>query len=222
MRLGISSWTIRTELEHRNLFNIIIEIKSDFNIKYWEGAMSHLDKYPNPKLLSNHGMINIVGHPRLVDKSTGDFCTKEKKIRNESIEVAKRWIDYASEIEGLKVIKFNPGEGADFRIAVDSFSNLNNYAKEKSLLLLIENAPHKGPMANAKNILKLVKEVSDNNFGINLDLGNFEETGSSRLKLIEEYYPYSKFVEMKTKDSNGAIFTYFEELKLIKELGYDS
>ena len=222
MKIGYSTWTGRNYVKSHSLIELVNKIANEFKIECWEGCMGHFGVSEHPEIYSAKGMVNLVGHTILDSATPANYATTDEELRRESVEASKKWIDFVADIGAVKGVKLNPGNGDNFGQAVKSYLELNEYAKSKKLLMMIENASHKGPMATPEHILNLVSEVNDKNFGINLDLGNFDETGKKRLELIEAYFPYTKFVEMKTKDLGGDYWTSVEELQLVAEMGYDS
>ena len=152
MKIGISSWSIRSLLSERSLRDAINMVKEKFGIKYWEGCMSHFPIKKVPQNYLETGLINIVGSIKLSDNISGNFASSDQKLRAESISMAKEWIQFAAGIDGCTGVKINPGKGDSLFHATESYLTLSDYANQFGLKILVENSKNnsKAPNINIK------------------------------------------------------------------------
>lgn len=119
-----------------------------------------------------------------------DFVQKEKVKRDETINEVKHAIDRAKQLQVgiLRVFAGNVKEGYSTYeqakdVLVDSFKQVVEYAKNKRVILALEN--HGVLCGKADQILDLLKAVGDSDYlKLNIDIGNFMPVGENPLDSI--------------------------------------
>lgn len=128
-----------------------------------------------------------------------DFCHPPGPQRDQQITHVKRWIDYA-EILGAPVIRIFSGsrrgdQTADDarKLAVEGIQECCDYAGRHGVFLALEN--HGGLTATVEGMLRLVRDVKSEWFGVNLDTGNFH--GGDLYGDLARLAPYAINVQVK-------------------------
>jgi len=108
-----------------------------------------------------------------------NFCQpNEGKLRGQ-IDLTKAWIDH-SVVLGAPCIRVFAGPAPEGHTedeavawAVAAMRECAEYGGERGVLVALEN--HGGITATAEQVLRLVREVNHEWFGVNLDFGNFRD-----------------------------------------------
>jgi sugar phosphate isomerase/epimerase len=139
--------------------------------------------------------------------------------RTESINKVKHWIDVASYL-GMPSARANPGKG-DFRSVIQSFKELNQYAKSKNVILLTEN--HYGMETDPTVHLRIHDEINDNNFKLIPDFGNYH-SNKARYEALAQIMPLAQLVSAKVMDLDKnfqhTTFDYNRCLKIASQSGF--
>ncbi len=113
----------------------------------------------------------------------------------------RKWVDIAHYL-GCRAIRCNMrgGEG-DWRQdkdliarAAESFRDLLAYARGSGIQILIEN--HGGASSDPDVLARLMKEVNDPQFGLLVDLGNWNK-GDDHYQAIEKTLPWARGISVK-------------------------
>ncbi len=113
----------------------------------------------------------------------------------------RKWVEIAHYL-GCRAIRCNMrgGEG-DWRKdtglvarAAESFRDLLGYARGSGIQILIEN--HGGASSDPDVLARLMKEVNDPQFGLLVDLGNWN-TGDDHYAAIEKTLPWARGISVK-------------------------
>ena len=130
-----------------------------------------------------------------------DFCKADAGQREAEIKSVKQWIDRAA-ILGAKTIRIFAGtapkgdtEDAARTRCVAAIQEACDYAARFGILLAIEN--HGGITATPDQLLAIVSAVKHENFGVNLDTGNFHT--EDPYGDLEKVAPYAVVVQLKTE-----------------------
>jgi len=106
-----------------------------------------------------------------------DFAQKEEE-RGRQISLVKHGIERASQLKTKILRVFAGNVKPDFpdyqtarNILVSSFKEISSFAKERGIILALEN--HGRLCAKTDEILDLLGEVESPNLKLNLDIGNF-------------------------------------------------
>lgn len=128
-----------------------------------------------------------------------DFGFAPGEQREAQLRQAKRWIERAA-VLGAPVIRIFAGHGHDgqsadqtHQLMVAAIEECCAYAGQYGVHLALEN--HGGPTATAEGLLKFVRDVQSDWFGVNLDTGNF--AGPDGYAQIEQVAPYAVNVQVK-------------------------
>jgi sugar phosphate isomerase/epimerase len=146
-------------------------------------AGTELTSYYFPKDLTNDYLLDIRRHAFLrgiavSGTAVGNtFTHRPGSQRDEQIAMVKRWIDHAA-VMGAPHIRIFAGtlqqgmspEEAK-KLCIQAIEECADYAGKKGIFLGIEN--HGGIVAEARDLLDIVRAVKSAWVGINLDTGNF-------------------------------------------------
>ncbi|MGQ9730116.1 MAG: sugar phosphate isomerase/epimerase family protein [Candidatus Zipacnadales bacterium] len=106
-----------------------------------------------------------------------NFCKADPGERRAQVEMTKEWIDHCV-VLGAPCIRVFAGpvpEGHTEEEAVDwavaALRECAAYGKERGVVVALEN--HGGITASAQQVDRLVREVNNDWFGVNLDFGNY-------------------------------------------------
>lgn len=128
-----------------------------------------------------------------------DFCDPPGARRDGQIAQVKTWIDRA-EILGAPVIRIFSGtrrgeQTVDdaHKLAVEAIEECCQYAGEHGVFLALEN--HGGLTATVEGMLRLVRDVKSEWFGVNLDTGNFR--GDDVYGDLAKLAPFAVNVQVK-------------------------
>jgi sugar phosphate isomerase/epimerase len=131
-----------------------------------------------------------------------DFCLAPGPEADKEVEHVRTWIGRAAELDApvIRVLSGNwlqgtPDEELERRV-VQRIEGLLPYAAEKGVMLALEN--HGGGVTvTDEQLLRLVRAVKGQNFGVNLDTGNFH--GPDPYAEIAQTAPYAVNVQVKTE-----------------------
>lgn len=125
--------------------------------------------------LKRHAFIRGIGISGTAVGNTFTLPPGEK--RSQEIASVKKWVDYA-QLMGAPHIRVFAGNAQGVskdqakRLAIDALQECCEYAATKGVMLGLEN--HGGIVAEADDLLEIVRAVNSPWFGINLDTGNFQ------------------------------------------------
>ena len=155
-----------------------------------------------------------------------DFCRPAGPERDGQIAQVKKWIEYA-EILGAPVIRIFSGTRRgnqtvdDARkLAVAGIEECCDYAGRHGVFLALEN--HGGLTATAGEMLRLIRDVKSEWFGVNLDTGNFrtDDVYGDLAKIA----PYAINVQVKVvvsgPDGRKVPADFGRLAKMLTEAGY--
>lgn len=130
-----------------------------------------------------------------------DFAREEGPELQREIESVKRWIDHADEMGAphVRVFAGSEKEGLARSVAVKNcvaaLEECCDYAGGKGIFLGLEN--HGGIVAEADQLLEVVRAVDSPWFGVNLDTGNFHT--EHPYEDLAKCAPYAVNVQLKTE-----------------------
>lgn len=132
-----------------------------------------------------------------------DFGVPPGSKRKAEVAQVKQWIDRA-EILGAPVIRIFAGHvpkgqsvERTHELIVEGINDCCRYAAQHGVHLALEN--HGGPTATADGLLKIVRDVDSDWFGVNLDTGNFHS--DDVYAEIAQAAPYAINVQVKVVTS---------------------
>jgi sugar phosphate isomerase/epimerase len=198
-RIGMSSVTFRARFRQTKIQNHppINELKladvpeyfadrfKVHNVEFWSRhfesqSLAYLQELKKRVAQTKAILINVqIDEPyNLADSS--------EESRQKSVAFFKTWIDSAVAL-GSMSIRANTGSGtADS--CIRSFREIERYAKQKGILLLVEN--HGGLSSDPDALIEVVKAVTSKNLEILPDYGNFPP--EIRYKGLKAILPYAK------------------------------
>jgi sugar phosphate isomerase/epimerase len=130
-----------------------------------------------------------------------DFCTSDPAKLKEQHKHVRDWVEHTARVGGKTVRIFSGGVGkgdtedkARAR-CVEAIQESCDFAGKHGIYLALEN--HGGISTTIDQILRLVKEVKHDWFGVNLDTGNFRSPDpyADLVRLA----PYAVVVQLKTE-----------------------
>lgn len=132
----------------------------------------------------------------------------------------RKWVDIAHYL-GCRAIRCNMRGGeTDWRRdadlvarAAESFRDLLAYARGSGIQILIEN--HGGASSDPDVLVRLMKEVNDPQFGLLVDLGNWNK-GDDQYEAIRKTLPWARGISVK--DVPG--WDLEKKLRLCMESGF--
>lgn len=131
-----------------------------------------------------------------------DFCLPDGEETDRELVHARRWIDLAAALDApvVRLLSGNWIQGTPDDVLVkrvtDRIENLLPYAQERGVILALEN--HGGGVTvTVEQLLDIVKKVKHQNFGVNLDTGNFH--GTDPYAEVAVAAPYAVNVQVKTE-----------------------
>ena len=155
-----------------------------------------------------------------------DFCHPPGEERDRQLDHTRQWVDHAA-LLGAPVIRIYSGRTRGdqtveeaHKLAVAGFEEACDYAGRQGVFLALEN--HGGLTATADGMLRLVRDVKSEWFGVNLDTGNFhsEDIYGDLAKLA----PYAVNVQVKVvvsgPDGKKAPTDFARLAKIMTEAGY--
>jgi sugar phosphate isomerase/epimerase len=131
-----------------------------------------------------------------------DFCVPAGPEADKELDHARKWIDHAAQLSAPVIrllsgnwIQGTPDEELEQRV-VDRINALLPYAKDRGVILALEN--HGGGVTvTADQLLRISRAVKGENFGVNLDTGNFH--GEDPYAELAQAAPYAVNVQVKTE-----------------------
>jgi sugar phosphate isomerase/epimerase len=105
-----------------------------------------------------------------------NFALPKSEKRDKEIAMVKQWVDYAAAMAAPHIRVFAGNKGAlelveAKKLCVEALEECADYAGGKGIFLGLEN--HGGIVAEASDLLDIVRSVKSPWLGINLDGGNF-------------------------------------------------
>ncbi|WP_020468383.1 sugar phosphate isomerase/epimerase family protein [Zavarzinella formosa] len=130
-----------------------------------------------------------------------DFCVADPEKLKSQLEHVKSWTEHTARLGGKTmrifagtVPKGDTEENAVKR-CIPVIQEACEYAARWGVILALEN--HGGITATAEQLLHLVQSVKHENFGVNLDTGNFRTTDP--YGDLAKLAPYAVTVQVKTE-----------------------
>jgi sugar phosphate isomerase/epimerase len=130
-----------------------------------------------------------------------NFCTSDPAKLKEQLQHVRNWVEHSARL-GAKTIRIfsggvDKGDTEDKARArcVEAIQEACDFAGKHGIYLAIEN--HGGITTTIDQILRLVREVKHDWFGVNWDTGNFRSPDP--YADLERLAPYAIVVQLKTE-----------------------
>jgi sugar phosphate isomerase/epimerase len=206
LKLSLAAYSYRSYLEGQqksmDLFDFI-NLAADLAVDAVE-----LTSYYFPDDVDNDYLHRLRRHAFLqgLDVSgtavMNDFCLPPGAEADASLEHLRTWIDRASELSApfVRILSGNwiqgtPDEELEKRV-IARINQLLPHARQRGVMLALEN--HGGGVTTTpENLLRIVKSIKGDGFGVNLDTGNFH--GLDPYAELAEVAPYAVNVQVKTE-----------------------
>ncbi len=137
----------------------------------------------------------VVNMPVDIDElgEKGGLSDPDKKVRDNAINAAKKWIDIAAQIKSTSV-RCDPGQMNSKNLAptIDSYKQLSAYGKSKGVHVIIENHGGLGS-EHPEELVALFKGVGGEYIGALPDFANFPDE-TIRTTGLEMLLPYARVV----------------------------
>jgi sugar phosphate isomerase/epimerase len=125
----------------------------------------------------------------------------DRKERMDAAVAHRKWVDTAHYL-GCQFIRCNMRGGPPdwkqdrdlVKRAAESFTDLLNYARPSGVKIVVEN--HGGSSSDPEVLASLIKTVNDPNFGLLVDLGNWNK-GDDHYEAIRKTLPWAKGISVK-------------------------
>jgi sugar phosphate isomerase/epimerase len=152
------------------------------------------------------------------------FCHAERTRREKEVQEVKKWVDVAQRL-GAPCLRVFGGEvPAGYTEeqatgwAIEALKSCCEYAAQKGTIIALEN--HGGITARAANVVKIVKAVNSEWFGINLDLGNYHGNIYEEIKMTA---PYAVHSHAKMFEDQPALkrLDYVKVRQILESQGYN-
>lgn len=196
-------------------------------------AGTELTSYYFPKNLTSEFLVQIRRHAFLrgvaiSGTSVGNtFTLPAGPKRDEQISMVKKWIDHAAVMTAPHIRIFAGNAAKDQtkddakKQCIAAIEECADYAGQKGIFLGIEN--HGGIVAEAADLLDIVRTVKSPWVGINLDTGNFHSEDPYRE--LADCAPYSVNAQIKVEvrrrgQSKSEPADLAKIVKLLREAGY--
>lgn len=167
------------------------------NLEFWSRhfesqSTSYLKDLKKAIAKTRSTLINI----QLDEKDSMQLASTDETKRQITLACAKEWLDICTAV-GSKAIRVNTG-GGSIETCIRSFKEINQYAINKGVILLVEN--HGGLSSNPDHLIRIIKEVGGNNIRTLPDFGNYPE--KIRYDALKKIMPYAYQISAKAMAFN--------------------
>jgi len=247
--LSLAQWSLHKEIQSGKLNPIDFAKKAKelgfTGVEYVSQLYTYKDAKDPAKALQQlldtlkiesekHNVQNLL----IMVDGEGDLAVIDEKVRNQTVENHKKWVDAAQFLgcHSIRVNLFGTNDPEKWvEVATDGLTKLSEYAATKSINVIVEN--HGYLSSDGALLAKVMKNVNKPNCGTLPDFGNFclEREGGERwgakcikeypkYKGIEELMPFAKGVSAKSYDfdaeGNETTIDYKKMLEIVKASGY--
>jgi sugar phosphate isomerase/epimerase len=200
MKTSVSIWSVHAKVRDKEMDNeSFIRFCNENGVKYVE----LLDVF-----LNNEEEIQIVQNTlkeldmEVSSYSIGnDFVQRTEEEREAQLDSVLRGIDMAVRLNAkfMRVFSGNGKEGIPFDTAkqwiIDGFKKAADYAKEKGIIMVIEN--HGLFVGKSAQVKELIELVGSEYLRANTDVGNFLLANEYPLDSVRNLKDYVAFVHFK-------------------------
>ncbi len=243
MRLGISTYSFWRFKGRKQPLKTYLKKACDLGFSGVEILQDHIESTSPEYLKEIRRFAFLHGLSIYCISIHNDFVNPSKEERRKEIEFVKKWIDVAYTL-GATAIRINSGrwrtiksfdelmarggieppiEGYTdedaIRWVVESIEACLTHAEDRGIILGLEN--HWGLTTRAEQMLKIVRMIRSDWFGVIMDTGNFIYDTYRELELIA---PYTVMVHAKTYFGGGLWYTldldYSRIFQILRKVGF--
>lgn len=127
-----------------------------------------------------------------------DLSNPDDEIRQKAIFEMKEWIDAGKTLD-TKFIRISPMKKS-YEKSAESITEIVAYASTNRISTLVEN--HNDMYSNVEKHLNIRKEITDKDFGLLADFGNYPASVDT-YNALQQIAPFTKLVSAKAKDFDG-------------------
>ena len=228
-QISLAQWSLHRTLNKGTLSNLDFPkyTKDTFGInavEYVNGFFK--DKAKDKAYLKDlksrtdaEGIRNVL----IMCDGEGDLGDPKKKVRTQSVDNHKKWIE-AAKFLGCHSIRVNAaGSGTPEEHAkqtAEALHTLSSFAKGFGINVIVEN--HGGLSSNGKWLASVLKSVNLSNCGSLPDFGNFADY--DRYQGITDLMPFAKGVSAKSydfdKEGNETSTDFFKAMQIVAASNY--
>ena len=205
MKLSLAAYSFRDSLtgpKKTMTLDDFVERASTYDIDAVEPTSYYFPDPPTPeycRALRRHAFLQGLSISGTAVRNT--FTHPPGPQLDREIDHVKRWIDLAAELHAPTIRIFagdlqkGTSEEDARRWCVDAIQRACEYAGTRGVILALEN--HGGIVTTPAQLLAIVRAVTSDWFGVNLDTGNFH--GPDPYADLAELAPYAVVVQVKTE-----------------------
>ncbi|HVN77679.1 MAG TPA: TIM barrel protein [Terriglobia bacterium] len=211
-RISISTWTFHNYFtstrepefklpgEMLKLLDFPKMISDKYKVHNLELCAPHFDSTGSAYLTDLKARLaevgsKVVNMPVDIDElgEKGGLSDPDKKVRDNAIKGAKKWIDIAVQIQ-CGSVRCDPGKMDPKNLAptIDSYKQLSDYGRSKGVHVIIENHGGVGS-EHPEELVAVFKGVGGGQVGALPDFFNFPDE-ATRMKGLELLFPYARVV----------------------------
>jgi xylose isomerase len=209
----ISSY--KDPLNYKEAFNQLLQVEGIEGIELYYPYDFEDINFIKQILKSNNLSVSAVGIGFFAEAKwqNGGVTSKDKKIRREAIDVAKKAIEFA-ECLNTKNIVFWPGhDGYDYyfqtdyqrkwELMVEALSEIASFNKELKIGIeyKIKEPRTHGIASNASKALKMAKDTGMDNVGVVMDIGHSFLCGENPAEEISYLMKENKLFHLHNNDN---------------------
>jgi sugar phosphate isomerase/epimerase len=207
LRLSIAAYSFRQALDLKRkpkpdmTLDDFIDLAADMDLDAVELTAYYFPQTTPEYLAHLKGRCTRLGLDVSGTAVGNNFCVTDPEKLKAQIDSVKQWIEHSARL-GAKTMRIFAGnlargdseEKARSR-CVEAIQEACDHAAKYGLYLALEN--HGGITGTLEQILKLVRAVKHDFFGVNLDTGNFHTPDP--YGDLEQLAPYAVTVQIKTE-----------------------
>jgi len=239
LKISLAQWSLHRTLEKGEMTNL--DFPKVSKEQYGIEGIEYVNRFFDGKVKEKAYLedLNIrasdlgVQQLLIMVDGEGGMAELDDKVRQQSIENHKKWIEAAKYLgcHSIRVNAYGEGTAQELHMAaVDGLGRLSEFASDFGINVIVEN--HGGRSSDGGWLSGVMKEIALENCGTLPDFGNFciEKKDSvcvdeyDRYKGVKELMPYAKAVSAKSHDFDNTgreIHTdYSKMIQIVKDAGY--
>jgi sugar phosphate isomerase/epimerase len=209
MKLSLAAYSFRAALsgpKKSMTLDDFVDLASTYDL---EGVEPTSYYFPDPptaaycRSLRRHAFVQGLAISGTAVRNT--FTYPPGPQLDKEIEHVKRWIDLAAELHAPSIRIFagdlqkGTSEDAARKWCIDAIHRACEHAATRGVFLALEN--HGGIVSTPDQLLAIVRNVTSDWFGVNLDTGNFH--GADPYADLARVAPYAVVVQVKSEITVG-------------------